>query len=79
MPRSRSRSFESMTRVMKLLVLAERAGLAQHVVDQRGLPVVDVRDDGDVSYVFHRILQYTEFGPEKPMCGNTRSGRGPAG
>src|SRR6202012_416405 len=29
----------------------ERAGLPQHRVDQRGLAVVDVRDDGDVTQV----------------------------
>src|SRR5262249_19440588 len=32
-----------------LLVGAERAGLAEHGVDQRGLAVVDVGDDGDVA------------------------------
>ncbi len=34
-----------------LLVRGERAGLAQHRVDQRRLAVVDVRDDGDVADV----------------------------
>src|SRR5256712_9375625 len=34
-----------------LLVGAEDARLAQHGVDQRRLPVVDVRDDGDVAHV----------------------------
>ena len=33
------------------LVRAERPGLAEHRVDQRGLAVVDVRDDGDVAQV----------------------------
>ncbi len=33
------------------LVLAKGAGLAQHLVDQRGLAVVDVGDDGDVADV----------------------------
>ena len=32
-----------------VLVGAERAALLQHGVDQRGLAVVDVRDDGDVA------------------------------
>ena len=32
-----------------LLVLVEHAGLLEHLVDQRGLAVVDVSDDGDVS------------------------------
>src|SRR5690606_39242243 len=31
------------------LILAERAGLLQQPVDQRGLAVVDVGDDGDVT------------------------------
>jgi len=34
-----------------LLVLAEGAGLAEHVVDEGGLPVVDMGDDGDVADV----------------------------
>ncbi len=33
------------------LVGGERAGLAQHRVDERGLAVVDVRDDRDVAEV----------------------------
>ena len=49
MPRSFSRSFESITRVVDLLVFAEGAGLAQQLVDERGLAVVDVGDDGDVA------------------------------
>ena len=32
-------------------VLAEGAGLPEHGVDQRGLAVVDVGDDGDVAEV----------------------------
>jgi hypothetical protein len=31
------------------LILAKRARLPQHLVDERGLAVVDVRDDGDVA------------------------------
>ena len=34
--------------LLDLLVLAERVRGPQHLVDQRGLAVVDVRDDGDV-------------------------------
>ena len=49
MPFSRSRSFESMTRSTSGLVGAEDARLAQHEVDERGLAVVDVGDDGDVA------------------------------
>ena len=33
------------------LAAAERAGLLEQPVDERGLAVVDVRDDGDVSDV----------------------------
>ena len=49
MPRSRSRSFESITRSVSDLVGAERPRLAEHVVDERRLAVVDVGDDGDVA------------------------------
>ena len=31
------------------LIFAERAGLAKHLVDQRRLAVIDVRDDGDIT------------------------------
>ena len=51
MPFSRSRSPESMTRSTSGLVGAERAGLAEHRVDEGGLAVVDVGDDGDVAQV----------------------------
>ncbi len=40
-----------MTRVTTSLVLAEGAGLLQHVIDQRRLAVVDVGDDGDITDV----------------------------
>ena len=39
-----------------LLVGAERAGLAQHGVDQRRLAVVDVGHDGDVAEVFTDVV-----------------------
>ena len=51
MPFSRSRSLESITRSTTRLVGAEGAGLAEHRVDERGLAVVDVGDDGDVAQV----------------------------
>ena len=51
MPFSRSRSPESMTRSTTAWFGAERAGLAEHRVDERGLAVVDVGDDGDVAQV----------------------------
>ena len=37
--------------LVDVLVLAERAGLPEHRVDERRLPVVDVRDDRDVAKV----------------------------
>jgi hypothetical protein len=37
--------------VREVLVRGEHARLAQHRVDQRRLPVVDVGDDRDVAYV----------------------------
>ena len=51
MPFSRSRSPESIDAVVDVLVRAERAGLPQHGVDEGGLAVVDVGDDGDVAEV----------------------------
>ena len=37
--------------LVDVLVLAERAGLPEHGVDERRLAVVDVRDDRDVAEV----------------------------
>ena len=51
MPRSRSWSLESMARSTVRLVGAEGARLGEQLVDQGGLAVVDVGDDGDVSEV----------------------------
>ena len=34
--------------------VSERAGLAQQLVDEGGLAVVDVRDDGDITQIFDR-------------------------
>ena len=49
MPRSRSRSFGIHDPLGDALVLAERAGLLQELVDEGRLAVVDVGDDGDVA------------------------------
>ncbi len=38
-----------------LLVLAEGAGLLQQAVDQRGLAMVDMGDDGDVAQIHKRF------------------------
>ena len=55
MPRSRSRSLESIAALSHPLALAERAGLLQQLVDERGLAVVDVGDDRDVSELHQRL------------------------
>ena len=65
MPRSRSRSFESMTRSRTLLVGAEDAALPEHGVDQGGLAVVDVGDDGDVAEIHSSSLGAGGGGIEK--------------
>jgi hypothetical protein len=31
------------------LIIPEGAGLAEHLVDEGRLPVIDVRDDGDIT------------------------------
>ena len=49
MPRSRSSGLESITRSSTCWLSAERPRLAEHLVDERGLAVIDVRDDGDVA------------------------------
>ena len=46
-----------------LLVGPERAGLAQHGVDEGGLAVVDVGDDGDVAQVAARASARGHSGP----------------
>ncbi len=53
-PRSFSRSLESITRSATMLVDAEGAGLAQELVNQGRLAVVDMGDDGDVAQ-FHDV------------------------
>ncbi len=40
--------------LVRLLVGAEGAGLAQQAIDERGLAMIDVGDDGDVSDLIHR-------------------------
>ena len=47
-----------------LLVGAEDAALAQHGIDERGLAVIDVRDDGDVADVVANLSQDASL--EKP-------------
>src|SRR5437764_755397 len=38
---------------LDLLIRAEGAGLAQELIDERGLAVVNVRNDGDVTNLVH--------------------------
>ena len=46
-----------------LFVGAEDAALVEHGVDQRGLAVVDVRDDGDVANVRIAAFHFDRIGP----------------
>ena len=50
----------------QLSLVAELAGLAQHLIDQRGLAVVDVGDDGDIADVvpLHAFSQTLSAGME---------------
>ena len=43
--------------VADLLVLAENAALLEHLVDERGLAVVNVRDNGDIADIFTNHFQ----------------------
>ena len=57
------------------LVLAERAGLFQKLVDQRGLAMVDVRDDRDIAKV-HDASRESRAGRRcgRPMLGGLIQG-----
>jgi hypothetical protein len=50
-PRSRSRSLLSIARSATAWLVAEGARLLEQLVDQRGLAVVDVGDDGDIAQI----------------------------
>ena len=69
MPRSRSRSFESSDALGHALVLAKRAGLLEKRVDEGGLPLVDMGDDGDIAKL-HGIRN-VQRGPERPAVHTT--------
>ena len=49
------------------LILAKRARLLQQPVDQRGLAVVDMGDNGDVAKV-HAGCRKPNTSPEGPAC-----------
>ena len=54
MPRSRSSTFESMTR-SGMTARVKRARLLQELVDEGGLAMIDVGDDGDVAQILGRV------------------------
>jgi hypothetical protein len=56
------------------LVLAERAGLLQQAIDQGGLAVVDVSDDGDVAKVHEPSFEFNWDGAGR--CPITRGENG---
>ncbi len=54
-----------------VLVCAEGAGLLEEAVHERGLAVVNVRDDGDISNVLHRFKNsrtVMPFGWKRSSC-----------
>ncbi len=60
MPRSRSSGFESIIARLDVLTFAEDAALLEHGIHQRRLAVVDVGDNGYVSYIRARL--------HRPLC-----------
>ena len=48
--------------LLQILAGIERAGLAEELIDERGLAMIDVRDDGDVA----KFLRHSEV-PGKPI------------
>ncbi|GBQ86301.1 hypothetical protein GCM10007866_04530 [Gluconobacter albidus] len=48
-----------------MLIVAERAGLFEKRVNQRGFAMIDVRDDGDITE-FHVVFQ--TGGIEERIC-----------
>ena len=53
MPRSRSNVVGVHDAIRHLLILAEHAALLQHLVHQRGLAVVNVGDNSNISNIIH--------------------------
>ena len=49
---------------LDLLIVADRAGLLQEVVDERGLAMVDMGDNGNISYVHKRGRFWSEPGAQ---------------
>ena len=73
MPRSRLEIVGIHHPLGHALVFAERAGLLEQAVDQRGLAVVDVGDDGDVAER-HGMFLVRRSGSR---CGGEDRGLGP--
>ena len=59
--------------LVDVLVLAERAGLPEHLVDEGGLAVVDVSDDGDVADVRTGLQRHEGHSLRVLGCLRTRS------
>ncbi len=72
MPRSRSMSFESMTRSPIFLMRCKSARLLEQAVDEGGLAMIDVGDDGDIA---DRTL-HGNLGTGKKGVEGTRSPKG---
>eukprot|EP00982_Pelagococcus_subviridis_P013556 31264-Pelagococcus_subviridis.AAC.2 len=73
---------------LDLFVVSEHLGLREHRVHERGLPVVDVRDDGDVADVVARLEVGVRRGDRggfgdglraRERCSASRGGRAPRG
>src|SRR5207302_8775273 len=59
-----------------LLVFSKSARLAQELIDQGCLPVVDVRDDGDVADLFHERVPWGRDGARNmPRFAGKSTGR----
>ena len=85
MPFSRSRSLESITRSVDVLVVAEGARLPEHGVDQGRFAVVDVGHDGHVADVVARDEHAKEASwsardaPGSPIAGGPSARDPPTG
>jgi hypothetical protein len=72
MPRSRSMIIAVHRAFGHGLIFAEGAGLFQQVVDQRGLAVVDMRDDRDIAEVHGGPLKRKSIGVGRAVTGSGR-------
>ena len=58
--------------LLHVLVVAEGAALLKHLVNQGGLAVVDVRDDGDISQIVSDHVKLSFFKMPDMTCGQIR-------